>query len=315
MGRLKLTHLKAFCEVADGLSVTLAASRLFRTQPAVSRQLAELETALGVSLFLRKGRSLLLTPEGQDLRPRAMALVTAAIDMEARAQQLADGSAATLRIGAMTASLEGVLPAVMARYRTLWPHVVVRFTDVDTRDLLPQVESGEIDLAFGRDVSNDAVASSRLFPMSLVALVAKGHPLAKQAQIEVAALERAPLLLTPTGTGSRTLLEQACRAEGLTLRDIRMESRAYSSLLAMTEAGYGVAIVLSTIASARPTMPVLPVTHRGEPLRVWFSGLWHRRRALPPYAKAFVEIAEQFSRDEYPGRQYESLRTTRRKKR
>ena len=304
MKQVTLTHLRVFREVADCLSITQAASRLFRTQPAVSRQLAELEAELGVALFVRQGRRLSLTLEAKDLLARSRALLNGADELSARAQELAAGNAGMLRIGAMTATLESVMPAILAAYRVRWPNVVTRFLDVDTRDLLSQIESGELDLAFGRDVKSDAVAEQRMFPMHLIATIPLAHPLSNRAALEVSDLVREALLLTPPGTGSRVLLDQACQAEGLNLRDVRMESRAYSALVAMSEAGCGIAVTLSTVAVAHPKLKVVPIRHRGTLLGIWFTGIWHRRRELPPYARAFVTTARITTRINYPGKHY-----------
>jgi DNA-binding transcriptional LysR family regulator len=194
-------------------------------------------------------------------------------------------------------------------YRKQFPRVTLRMVDVDTRDLLAQIEAGEIDLAFGRDASSDSVASRRLFSIYLVALIAAGDPLAKRAALEVSDLQRAPLLLTPSGTGSRVLLEQACRADGLTLRDIRMESRAYSGLMAMAQAGCGIAVVLSTVVPS-PRTKAVPIHHHGHPLSVWFSGMWHRRR-VQPYATGFLKVAEQVARPTYPSDTIQAATRTR----
>lgn len=305
MKRVTLAHLRVFCEVADCLSITVAANRLFRTQPAVSRQLAELQADFGVALFVKQGRGLALTSEGKSLHAHSRDLLASANELSTRAQELAAGSTGTLRIGAMTASLEGVLPHFLATYRAQWPQVVVRFMDVDTRDLLGQVESGELDLAFGRDVASDAVAAQRLFPMQLLALVPRSHALSKRTAIEVRDLERAPLLLTPAGTGSRVLLAQVCTAEGFALRDVRLESRAYSALASMAAAGCGIAVVLSSIDKPPAGVRALPIHHNGKALGVWFSAIWHRRRRLPPYAQAFVETARLSASHHFPGKQFD----------
>jgi DNA-binding transcriptional LysR family regulator len=143
-----------------------------------------------------------------------------------------------------------------------------------------------------------------MFPMHLIAIIPRAHPLFNRTALEVPDLVREALLLTPPGTGSRVLLDQVCQAEGLNLRDVRMESRAYSALVAMSEAGCGVAVTLSTVSVSHPGLKVVPIQHRGKPLGIWFAGIWHRRRDLPPYARAFVTTAKNTTRINYPGKHY-----------
>ena len=304
MSRFTINHLQVFCEVAACLNVTQAANRLHRSQPAISRQLAEFEQNLGIKLFDRCGRGIALTSAAKELYISAQVLLKGINNLSARAQELTEGNTGVLRVGGMTAALEGVLPSIAEAYRQKWPNVVTRFVDVPTRDLLSQVESGELDVALGRDMSNDAVISQRLFPMYLVAMLRRDHPLAERDVLTLQDLEREPLLLTAPSSGSRIALAQICQAEGLSLRDVRMESQAYSILVSMAEAGCGIAVTLSLVPADRPGIKVIPVQHRGQSQGVWLSALWHRRRNLPVYAQAFLKTVEDTTRLNYPGKHY-----------
>jgi DNA-binding transcriptional LysR family regulator len=304
MNKLSLTHLRVFCEVADCLSVTQAASRLHRTQPAVSRSLAELEKELGVSLFIRQGRQITLTPAGEELRLRSRSVLGETDELVRRAQELSSGTTSMLRIGAMSISLERVVAPILHAFGQAHPEIGIRIVEADAPELAVLVESGQLDLAFTRDITSDSLASVRLFPMHVVAVAPTAHPLAGRDSVDVRELEREPLLLTREGTGSRVLLARACRAEGLTLRDIRVESRSYDGLLALVQGGLGIAIVLSTVASARPRAKVLPVLHRGDSMGIWFSAVWHRQRPPLPHQRALVELARSLVADRYPGKEY-----------
>ena len=304
MTRMTFTQLRVFCEVAEGLSVTQAANRLYRTQPAISRQLAELEKELGLALFFRNGRRLELTPAGEELHGRSSALLANASELIERAHQLSTGNTSVLRVGAMAITLQGPLPGAVLAFRRAHPDVSVRLIEADAPELSGMVETGALDLAFARDVNSDALSSTRLFPMHLVAVVPGAHRLAGRKSLEVEDLEREPLLLTRAGTGSRVLLARACQADGLTLRDIRMESRNYSGLVELAEGGFGIAVVLSVIAVGHPTVKVIPVRHRGEQLGIWFSAISHRRGNASAHAEAFVKTAQQVFQVHYPGREY-----------
>lgn len=305
MGQMSLTDLRVFCAVAESLSVTQAANRLYRTQPAISRQIAELEKDLGVALFLRRGGGLELTPAGEELHARARALLDDAGELAKRAQQLATGAASVLRIGAMSSALQSLIPGLVLAFGRERPDVSVRIVDADAPELSHLLETGQLDLAFTRDYLTSGVLSSvRLFPMHLVAVVPASHRLASRKRLEVQDLEREPLLLMHPGSASRVLLGRACQAEGLTLRDIRMESRAASGLIALAEGGYGIAVAMSTLASERPDVTVLPVQLRGEQLGIWFSAIWLRRRTGSGHADAFVKAVQKAVTKHYPGKDY-----------
>lgn len=301
---MSLNHLRVFCEVAECLSVTQAANRLYRTQPAVSRTLSELEQELGVTLFFRLGRKLALTPEGEELHGRARSVLAETDNLIERAQELSSGTPSVLRVGAMSISLERIVAPIVLEFARSRPDVGVRIVEADAPDLASLVEAGQLNLAFTRDITSDSLTSTRLFPMHLMAVVPTSHRLSGRTDIDVRELEREALLLTKPGTGSRVLLARACKAEGLNLRDIRVESRSYDGLLSLVQGGYGIAVVLSTVASARPQARVLPILHRSAPLATWFSAVWHRQRKPSAHQSALVETARRIVARNYPGKEY-----------
>lgn len=293
---MNLSHLQAFCEVGQSLNLTHAAQRLHRTQPALSRQLNDLERRFGLKLFTRHGRGMRLTAAGEELFERSRAIVLATEDLAGRARMLASGNVGLLRAGAMTIALDVLVPAVLAEYRKRCPTVEVKLIEADTRELVGLVESGQLDVALSRDVQNDSIASTRLFPMHVVAVFPPQHPLAGREEVEVRELQAEPLLLTPPDTGSRVLLSQVCRTAGLELRHVRIESRSYGGLVAMAQCGYGVAVLLSTVALAKPGVRMTPVVHEGRGLDIWFSAIWHRRSELPEHARTFIDAARAVTR-------------------
>ncbi|WP_137919799.1 LysR family transcriptional regulator [Hydrogenophaga sp. 2FB] len=305
MTPLTLADLRVFCAVAETLSVTQAAQLLYRTQPAVSRQIAEMEKDLGVSLFFRRGRRLELTPAGEELLGRSQALLEDAGDLTKRAQQLATGNTSVLRIGAMASALESFFPSLLLAFAREWPNVTIRVVEADAPELVHLLETGQLDLALTRDyMTSPTLATTRLFPMSLIAVVAASHRLAGKETLGVQDLEREPLLLMHPGSASRVLLSRACQAEGLTLRDIRMESRTTNALVTLAEGGFGIAVAMSTLLSHPPKARVMPVHLRGEHLGIWYSAIWLRRRTVSIHVDAFVKAARQRMKEHFPGEGY-----------
>ena len=113
----ELRHLRAFAAVAEGGGVAHAAARLARSQPAVTRQLQDLETLLGVALFDRGGRSLALTDAGRALLDDARTLLAEADAFAARAGAAADGRVGRLAIGFGGAAINSVLGPALGAFR------------------------------------------------------------------------------------------------------------------------------------------------------------------------------------------------------
>ncbi len=304
INNVSLSALRAFCEVAQCLSFTVAARRLFRSQPALSRQVADMERELGLLLFVRQGRALSLTPAGHDLLGRARAILGDIDAFADRARAMASGSVGVLRVGATPMLFDNIMPRLLHEYGRKWNRVALKVVEEKSSNVIAQVESRELDVALTRYVTTDEIAAERLFPMHLVAIVRRGHALARRRVLEVSELQEIPLLLMAQGIGSRVLIDQTCRLDGYRLRDIRFESHSYGSLVAMAMAGYGVAVVSSVVSLQHEDARVIPVAHRGARLGTWAAIHWHRRTELPAYMQEFINIALRLSHSDYPGRHY-----------
>ena len=117
--------------------------------------------------------------------------------------------------------------------------------------------------------------------------------------IEIGRLAPHPLLLLDSGFVFRRAFDAACRLAGLE-PNIRFESRAPHTLLAMAEDGHGVAIIPSTFRAHRYKLRIAGVTYRGKPLREPLAILWDKRRPLPRYATAFCQMLAAHVRAVFP---------------
>lgn len=297
---LNLAALRAFCEVADCLSFTQAAQNLYRSQPALSRQVAELESLLGVRLFDREAHHLALTAAGHDLRQRALAVLREAEGFSARAQAFASGALTSIRVGGNNFSLESVVPRILVSYRARWPTVSVNCFEFTTAELRRRLEIGDLDFIISRFVSSRMLAGERLFPMFLVVVVEPQHAWGSARQIEVSALADEPLLVKPPDAGSRILLERACRQAQTRPSRIKVESNSDGALIELALAGHGVAVLQSTVSASRPQLRVIPVVRNGLPISEWAGIMWHSEATLPPFAKAFVRTASAVARKDFP---------------
>ena len=112
---MELRHLRYFAAVADAGSVSRAARRLYVTQPALSRQIQDLERDLACRLFDRIGRRIVLTKDGDEILERTRRLLADAEALRERGRALGGGEAGVLRIGAVPQFIEAALPEVLTR--------------------------------------------------------------------------------------------------------------------------------------------------------------------------------------------------------
>lgn len=303
---MELRHLRYFVSVADALNVSRAAERLHISQPAVSRQIRDLERDLGVRLFDRVGRRIRLTADGEDLLRRSREVLAHADSLHERARALTRGVGGILRVGAVPQLLQSALAGYLTRYRRAHPGVDVRLTEEGGVRLLELVEHGELHVALGPVLTEARLACRPLFPIRLMAVIGASARRKPRATIDITELADEPLLLLRRGVASRQLLEAACRIAHIQPQ-IVLESAEPESLLALAGAGYGVAVLPSTIRAASRRVQMIPILQDGRSLGFWGAVIWDPRRALPAYAERFIEEAAAYLSRTPPGRRFDRV--------
>ena len=300
---MDLRHTRTFVTVAELGTVSKAALRLRIAQPALSRQISDLEQELGLKLFDRVGGRLLLTGEGEQLLGHCRGLLSYASAVGEQAQLLRRGDTGVLKVAASSQNLESVIANFLHRYAQRYPNVQVRLFDAIGPELLAMLERGEIHV--GQSSLHAIEPDDRRFgslPLAPVDILAACHPrltLGKGRTIEVGRLAPYPLILQDPGFVVRRVFDAACRLAGLK-PNILLESRSPHTLLAMAEAGHGVAIIPSALRTHHYKLRIVGVTYRGRPLREPLIILWDKRRPLPRYAMAFCEMVAEHFREVFP---------------
>jgi DNA-binding transcriptional LysR family regulator len=301
---MDLRHVRTFVTVAEVGTVSKAAERLHVAQPALSRQIANLEDELGLKLFDRVGRRLLLTSEGERLLNDCRGLLNYARAVGEQAQVLRRGDVGVLRVSASPHLIEGIFPDFLRHYASRYPNVRVRLVDVAAGgEALAMLERGEIHLVqtIVRAIAPDEqrFASHPLAPMQMLAACHPKLKLGTDGSVEIGRLAPYPLLQATPDFAMRRNFDAACRLAGFTPNNV-LESRAPHALLAMAEAGHGVAIIPSALRIHRYRVRVLRVTYRGKALEEPLAVLSDKRRPLPGYAKVFCDMLAEHVRKGFP---------------
>jgi LysR family cyn operon transcriptional activator len=297
---MELRHLRYFTAVVDAGGISRAALRLRMTQPALGRQIRDLEHELGIRLFDRVGRRVQLTAEGEELLRRARALLSDAESLVERGRALTTGTTGLLRVGSTPQTLESLLVPFMARFRRSHPGIEVHFVEDGGPRLFGHIERGAIHLALTA-AADERYASRTLFPAVAMAVMARRHPLAKYQRVDVAALATAPLLLLRRDFGTRLWFDAACHTRRVQ-PVVLLESAAPQTLVALARIGYGVAIVPSNVLITGRRLHLAPVMDGPTVIGGWMTASWHPKRFLPRFGEAFVDELVRFSRRSYPGR-------------
>jgi DNA-binding transcriptional LysR family regulator len=289
---MDLRHIRTFLTVAEQGTVSKASLRLRIAQPALSRQIMELEQELGLKLFDRVRRRLVLTGEGEQLLGDCRSVLGAVGSLTERARRLRRPDIGILKVAVSPQTLEGVLSTFLHQYAKRRPNVQIKLTEAVGSNLLALLERGEVHVSIcAMRTIQTGNHSFESFPLPPAETFAASHfslQLGTAGNIDIAQLAPYPLLLLDSSFLVRKTFDAACRLAGLK-PNIFIESRSPQGLLALAEAGHGVAIVSSVLPTHRYRLNIVRITHRRRPLSEPVGAHWDKRRALPPYAKDFCE--------------------------
>jgi DNA-binding transcriptional LysR family regulator len=289
-----LPHLDTFLLAAELNSFTGAARLLKITQAAVSQRMQALEQALGVPLFLRQGGRVALTEAGRQLHPFAQSILA----LHQKAREKVSGMTlplvGELNLAASSIPGEHFLPALLSAFRKKHPHIQVRATVSNSKEVLGQLEHGQAALGLvGTKVDSSHIRSRPFAEDSLALIVPAHHPWSKRRSVTVAELGTQPLILREAGSGSRASFEQALASAGKSLREIQvaLELGSNEAIKKAVQGGLGAAI-LSTRGVARElkTGKLHAIDVKGVPLKREMFVAWDERRALSIPAQLFLDL-------------------------
>jgi LysR family hydrogen peroxide-inducible transcriptional activator len=286
---VSLRQLQYVVAVADTLGFHKAAARCHVSQPTLSAQIQQLESVLGVRIFERDRRRVLVTSAGADIVARARRVVLEAEDLLVVAARLHDPFVGTLRIGILPTVAPYLLPDVMPRVGAQYPKLSLLFREEKTADIVRELAEGTLDaglLALEADVGECAHADIAADPF--VAALPKGHPLARKRRLDVADLEGENVLLLEEGHCFRDQALALCNRAKATETPFRGTSLA--TLAQMVSSGAGITLLPSIavpVENRRGQLEVRPFT-KPVPGRT-ISLVW---RPSSPLANVFAALAK-----------------------
>ncbi|MCH2555834.1 MAG: LysR family transcriptional regulator [Alcanivorax sp.] len=284
------THsLTVFMAVAENGSFSAAAERLFLTQPAVSKRIAQLEQQLGTRLFDRVGRRIRLTEAGEALLPRARQVLLDLEDMGRAISNLTGRVAGTLRIG--TSHHIGLhrLPPVLRRFSREYPEVRLDIQFIDSEEAWEGVLHGDLELGVVTlpPRPDGRLRTQTIWNDPLVFMCAPEHPLTRHPALTLDALTRYSAILPSPATFTRGIVEQLFQEQQAALH-ISMSTNYLETIHMMVSIGLGWSVLPATMLDqgvvALNVDTPLPVRKLGV--------VTHPGRSRSNAARAFLEILQ-----------------------
>ena len=299
---IDLRHLRYFLAVAEELHFGHAALRLHMAQPPLSQQIRALEAEIGHPLFIRSSRSVKLTPAGKALMDRARRTLLKVDDDVEAVRRVARGEVGELHVGFVGSAMLTSLPAILGKYRRLYPRVRLRLDEFHTSQLIEAMLDGSIDVSLARDTGTpEGLIVERAMVEPFIAVVPKGHPLARRRSIPIAQLRDEPFVFFPRSAGSYAWENtiRLCEQHGFR-PNIVQEAPQWLTIVRLVGAGLGVTIMPASVGKiVSPAVVCRKLSPSGGGTSI---DLVYRTDQTSPLVKAFVTLSRNSLRaPERPG--------------
>ncbi len=240
-------HLRVFLAVAETLSFTRAAERLFLTQSAVSHQIARLEQEMGVELFDRRGRSVSLTIPGQALAPHARRIFAAMEEATVMVRQSIRPDQGRLRIGASPSACQYIIPEALREFRESFPNYSLSIIPGDSPAVVQQLLEGSIDLGLViKPERQKNLHFHKLLIDELGFVVSPLHPWAKSGKADRRELRDQRMVLYSRNSATFRLVDRYLIKMGAPLRDW-IELGETGAIKELVKLGLGISIMANWI--------------------------------------------------------------------
>jgi len=282
-------RLRYFLAVADEGSVTRAAQRLRVAQPSLSQAVRSFESELGVPLFHRVGRGLRLSSAGEALIGPARQILRAIDDARNVITGVVELRTGTLEIAALATLAVDPMAGLIGRFRASHPGVEVRVLEAERVDRVSAlVREGACELGAAHlPLSRERLTTHALGEQELQ-FVLPPQAQADDGPLGLRELAHTPLVVSPPGTSTRMLLEQALATIGAT-PNIAVQTAAREAIVPLVLAGAGAALLPAPLAAEARRRGA---TVRGARPKIMRTvGLIHREGPLSVAARAFLALA------------------------
>lgn len=291
---MELRHLRYFQAVGREEHFGRAAQRVHVAQPALTRQIKDLERELGVALFERLPRGVRLSSAGRVFLEDVDAILAQVDHAANRARDFASGRLGAVRVGfSELAQGHHLIPKALLDFRMKEPNVTLDLISLGSAPQVEAVKAGRLDVAIVYDVHHAPEDLEQLECMSIgVSAIAlalyPGHPLAEKAELRLADLAGEPMIwpIRTAQPGYYDNLMAACLSKGVSPRIVQ-EAGTHNILVSLVSAGMGVGFITTPTDVPSDRVIVRPLVDLDMSFRV--DMLW-RKGDPSPALQRFIEV-------------------------
>ena len=288
---MNLRDLQYLVALAEQRHFGRAAEACFVSQPTLSMQIRKLEDELGVALFERAPRKVMLTPAGHEVLERARRILSEVEQMKEAARRSKDPEAGSLRLGVFPTLGPYLLPHVVPQLRERFPQLQLLLVEEKSDVLLERLREGRLDAALlALPVQDEQLHAQFLFEEPFVLAAPAQHPLAREASLSVDALNDETLLLLEDGHCLRDQALDVCRRSGAQEK-AGFRATSLETLRQMVAAGAGVTLLpaLAVHASVAQPRNIRLVPFRAPPPSRRIALVWRKSSAMDGFLRTLAD--------------------------
>ena len=282
-------NLKAFITVAECGSFSEAADRLYLTQSAISKRIAQLEQQIGKKLFDRIARQVSLTEAGSELLPRARRILNEYDSALQAINDLSGDASGTLRLAISHHLGLHRLPPILKQYSQQYPNVTLDIEFMDSEKAYEQVLHGDSEVAVITLAleSHHNINSKKIWNDPLRFICAPDHPLAALQRPALNDLAEYPIILPGLNTYTGRIIQNLFQQQGIPLK-APMSTNYLETISTMVEIGLGWSVLPETLVRDLHVMPFEQISIERE-----LGYIHHMKRSLSNAAVAFLGLMDQ----------------------
>lgn len=296
---VNLTQVRAFLTVARVRNFTQAATLINLSQPALTKQVKQLEESLNLRLFDRNTRHVTVTRLGRDLIPVFQRLLLEFESVVSNARELGHQRHGVVRLGCIPSVAATYLPQVIAAFRKRNPLVSFVLKDANGQRIIGMVRSDEVEFGITDGEANwPDLRISELYRDHIHVIFPSKHPIADLKNITIEEIARWPVIMLDSQSNTRLVLDAAFAAVGRLVTPV-CEVTYTSSAIGLVQAGMGIALLGSMVVQANrlrsiPGLRSRPIEHDTFVRRIGL--VWKMKQSLSPMAEAFTQMLRKYSR-------------------
>ncbi|MCH7323574.1 LysR family transcriptional regulator [Solibacillus sp. MA9] len=292
---MDIRQIEYFVEVAKQLSFTKAATTLHVSQPSISKAIQNFEAELGVPLFYRSSRQLELTDAGQAVLINSMQVLESFQNLRSELTDLMQLKKGQIRIGIPPIVGAEFFSRLISVYKEQNPYIVILLTEVGTKRIREEIETGELDIGLVCSVTstNENLETIRFLKDPLQLIVHESHPLAQQQAITMSDLTNEAFIIYRKDFILFDRIIEECSKYGF-YPNIACETTQKDLFIEMVQARLGIALLPQKIAEKISYKSIKRIPFQEDAIHLELGITWKKNKYLPYSVREFIQLAHEF---------------------